>query len=201
MPADPANDEPSSPPTPAVLESLLDNHRRFLGFLEKRVGNRADAEEILQEAFLRSLAKADDIRDDERAVPWFYRILRNAVVDHWRRRGAAVRRNEALAREATRQVLPDVERETQGEICRCFEALLPTLKPEYAEILRRVDLQEERPVDVAAQQGITPNAAMVKLHRARRALRVRLEQVCRTCATHGCLDCSCGRAATHPTTT
>lgn len=198
MAADPASDEPAGRPSPAVLKSLLDNHRRFLGFLEKRVGNRADAEEILQEAFVRSLARAGDIRDDERAVPWFYRILRNAVVDHWRRRDAAARQGEALAREATREVLPDVERETQGEICRCFEALLPTLKPEYAEILRRVDLQDERPVDVAAQQGITPNAAMVKLHRARRALRVRLEQSCRTCAAHGCLDCSCGRTATHP---
>jgi RNA polymerase sigma-70 factor (ECF subfamily) len=201
MRAEPPHDESGSPANPAVIKILLDNHRRFLGFLGKRVGNRADAEEILQEAFVRGLGRAEDIRDDERAVPWFYRILRNAVVDHWRRRDATARQTEALAREATHEVLPDVEREMEGEICRCFEALLPTLKPEYAEILRRVDLQDERPVDVAADQGITPNAAMAKLHRARRALRVRLEQSCRTCATHGCLDCSCGRTATHSAAT
>ena len=58
-------------------------------------------------------------------------------------------------------------------------------------MLREVDLKGRRPVDVAAEQGITPNAAMVKLHRARRALRMRLEESCRTCATHGCLDCTC----------
>ena len=38
---------------------LLDNHRRFLGFLEKRVGDRAAAEDILQDAFVRNLDKAD----------------------------------------------------------------------------------------------------------------------------------------------
>lgn len=119
-----------------AVDALVANHRRFLSFLERRVGNRADAEEILQAAFVRGLERAGDIRDGERAVPRFYQLLRNALVDHWRRR--------ALEERA-------------AEICRCFEALLPTLKPEYADILRRVDLEGARPSDVAAKEGITPN--------------------------------------------
>jgi RNA polymerase sigma-70 factor (ECF subfamily) len=122
-------------------------------------------------------------------VAWFYRLLRNAVVDHWRERAATERAVAAAAREAP-PVEPDAA--TTGEICRCFEALLPALKPEYGAMLREVDLLGRRPVEVAAEQGITPNAAMVRLHRARRALRTKLEQACRTCADHGCLDCTCG---------
>ncbi len=38
---------------------LLDNHRRFLGFLEKRVGDRAAAEDLLQDAFVNNLDKED----------------------------------------------------------------------------------------------------------------------------------------------
>ena len=178
------------PPDPAVIAVLVENHRRFLAFLEKRVGSRAEAEDILQDAFVRGLARAGEIRDDERAVAWFYRLLRNAVVDHWRARAVRDRGLETLAREAT-EAIPAPELE--GEICRCFEALLPTLKPEYAAILSEVDLNGARPVDVAAAQGMTANTAMVKLHRARRALRTRLEQSCGTCAAHGCLDCSCGQ--------
>lgn len=178
-------------PTPAVVSALVENHRRFLAFVRKRVGNHADAEEILQDAFAKGLTRLGEVRDEERAVAWFYRILRNAIVDHWRARGAAERGREALVREARTEAAPDAE--TEGEICRCFEPLLPTLKPEYAEMLRKVDLEGRRPIDVAAEQGLTPNATMVKLHRARRALRVRLEQACRTCAAHGCLDCTCRR--------
>jgi RNA polymerase sigma-70 factor (ECF subfamily) len=184
------DDDSAKPVAPAVLAALVDNHRRFLAFLQKRVGTRGDAEDILQEAFARGLARAGEIRDEERAVAWFYRLLRNAVVDHWRTRAARDRGNQALARETIAEAAPDPE--VEGEICRCFEALLPTLKPEYAEMLRAVDLGGRRPVEVAADQGLTPNAAMVTLHRARRALRARLEQSCRTCATHGCLDCTCG---------
>ena len=171
-----------------MIAALTGNHRRFLSFLEKRVGSRADAEDILQDAFVRGLARAGEIRDEDRAVAWFYRLLRNAVVDHWRARGSRERAVEEAARE-----LAAVDPEMEREICRCFEALLPTLKPEYATMVREIDLGGRRPVDVAAEQGITANAAMVKLHRARKALRLRLEESCRTCATHGCLDCTCGR--------
>lgn len=178
-------------PPPAVVAALVENHRRFLAFLERRVGSRADAEEILQTAFVKGLERAGEIRDEERAVAWFYRMLRNALVDHWRHRGAEARAEAALARELADAHEPPPE--LAAEICACFEPLLEALRPEYAEILKRVDLEGARPLDFAAEAGVTPNNAMVRLHRARRALREQLRASCRTCADHGCLDCSCGR--------
>jgi RNA polymerase sigma factor (sigma-70 family) len=173
----------------AVVQALAENHRRFLSFLERRVSDRATAEEILQAAFVRGIERAREVRDDERAVAWFYRLLRNAVVDQYRARGTEASALAAFAREAAdaEEVSPDLER----ELCACFEALLPALKPEYAEILRRVDLAGERPAEVARSSGLTANNAMVRLHRARKALRTALERSCRTCAEHGCLDCTC----------
>jgi RNA polymerase sigma-70 factor (ECF subfamily) len=175
----------------AALSALVDNHRRFLTFLERRTGDRATAEEILQSAFVKGLEKAGEIRDEERAVAWFYRVLRNALTDHWRARGVEHRALEGLARELADAAEPPPEVAT--ELCGCFGPLLGALKPEYAEILRRVDLEGARPLDFAAEAGITPNNAMVRLHRARKALREQLTLSCRTCAEHGCLDCSCGR--------
>lgn len=61
-----------------VLKRLVDNHRRFLAFLIPRV-----REEILQSAFVRATEKQATIRDDESAVAWFYRLLRNALVDYY----------------------------------------------------------------------------------------------------------------------
>jgi RNA polymerase sigma-70 factor (ECF subfamily) len=173
-----------------AVETLAENHRRFLAFLERRVGDRETAEDILQAAFVRGIERAGEIRDEERTVAWFYRLLRRAVVDHWRSRAAARRGVEALARELEGEAEPAPE--VAGKLCGCFEPLLGTLKPEYEEILRRVDLEEVRPVDFAAEAGITANNAMVRLHRARQALREQMSLSCRTCAEHGCLDCSCG---------
>jgi len=173
-----------------VVKALVDNHRHFLAFLERRVGSCAVAEELLQSAFVRSLEKGDALRDEERAVAWFYRLLRNALVDHYRKQAAEGRALEREAREAT-EVGPDPE--LKQAVCACVGELLPTLKPEYSELLRQVELEERSVPEAAAAVGITPNNAGVRLHRARQALKQQLEKSCGTCATHGCLDCSCQR--------
>jgi len=70
-------------------------------------------------------------------------------------------------------------------------SLAETLKPEYAVALRRVEVDGATLRAFAEEQGITPNNAGVRLHRARLALRRQVAKSCGTCATHGCLDCQC----------
>jgi RNA polymerase sigma-70 factor (ECF subfamily) len=115
-------------------------------------------------------------------------LLRNALVDHYRRTSAEARALNAKADQDPASVDPEL----REEVCHCMHDLIPTLKPEYAEVVKRVDLDERSVSEVAAELGVTANNATVRLHRARQALKKQLEQSCGTCATHGCLDCSCG---------
>jgi RNA polymerase sigma-70 factor (ECF subfamily) len=180
--------EPSTALSPEAIAQLVKGRKQFLAFLERRVESRAVAEDILQSAFTRGLERAAGV-DDEKVVAWFYRVLRNAVIDHYRQRSTVERALEAWTRE-----FPDVqepEAELRQEICQCVSGLLETLKPEYREALQIVDLQEGKLKDLAQQSGITPENAAVRVHRARAALRRRIEQACGTCSVHGCLDCSC----------
>lgn len=183
------SEEPARPTTPDVVAQLVDNHREFLRFLERRVGSRAVAEDILQEAFVRGLDRIGTIRDDESVVAWFYRALRNAVVDHYRRRGASDRALAAFAAELEESVEPDVD--TRKVACACVAKLADTLKPEYAAAIRKVEVEGGSLQDLASEAGITPNNAGVRLHRAREALRKRVHASCGTCAEHGCVDCTC----------
>jgi DNA-directed RNA polymerase specialized sigma24 family protein len=56
-------------------------------------------------------------------------------------------------------------------------------------LIQQIDLNEEAPESVAANLGITKGNLNVRLHRARQQLKRRLEENCRVCAKHGCLDC------------
>lgn len=182
-------------PSSDVVAALVGNHREFLAFLQKRVGDRAVAEDILQEAFARNLPKLDMLEQEQSAVAWFYRILRNAVIDHHRKRSSGDRKLEAFAAELEQQAEPEAA--LQGAICRCVSALASTLKPEYAQALKRVELDGVAVKDYAQEVGITGGNAAVRLFRAREALRKQLTRSCGTCADHGCLDCSCESATKH----
>lgn len=186
MSADPGSSRSLSP---AAIQQLVDSHRQFLAFLQGRVESRAVAEDILQSAFVRGLERGGDVRDEESAVAWFYRVLRNAVIDHYRHRASTERALEGWGKEFIAHEAPQAE--LQQAICQCISDLVGTLKPEYQQALRIVDLDEGSLKDLAEHSGTTAGNAAVRVHRAREALRKQVRTVCGSCAEHGCMDCHC----------
>lgn len=169
--------------------TLLQQRARFLAWVERQVGSAAVAEELLQSAMLRAVERGIPTEDPDGTVHWFYRVLRNAVIDHHRSREVETR---ALDREKQSSPGEAVEPELREAICQCMREVLPALKPEYAHMVQRVDLDEVALGEVAKEVGITANNAAVRLHRARQALRRQLQRVCGACSEHACLECSCG---------
>jgi RNA polymerase sigma-70 factor (ECF subfamily) len=179
--------EPPASPSPDRVRRLVDEHRRFLDFLERRLGDRTLAEDVLQDAFAKTLSAALP-NDDEALLSWFYRVLKNAVIDQQRRVGARQRALDNLA-DALDQ--PPTIAALENEACRCVLAISESLRPEYAEALRRIELDGVAVKDFARDIGIAAQNAATRVFRARRALQRELARACGTCATHGCFDCSC----------
>src|SRR5665213_948656 len=172
-----------------AIASLIDQRKQFLHFVENRVSSHAIAEDIIQAAYIRAIEKASTLHKDESAVAWFYRILRNAVIDHYRHRAAEDRALEQWAKDLITETQPDES--IHNIVCQCVESVLSTLKPQYGEIIRSVDLSENTLESFANAAGITPGNAAVRVHRARQALRKQLALTCGTCAEHRCVDCTC----------
>lgn len=180
-----------------VVAILVANHRAFLRFLERRLGDRALAEDVMQEAFARHLDRLTAL-PDEALVPWFYRVLRNAAIDRLRRAGTEAKALAAFARELDDASTPPDD--VHQAICACITDLAATLKPEYARALQAVEVEGQPVSAYASSAGITASNAGVRLFRARAALRRQVTASCGTCAEHGCVDCSCGRGGTRPPT-
>lgn len=192
-PMDPhAADEPHVPTGRDPVAVLVENHRAFLRYLERRTGSRESAEDLIQDAFARNLDRLTSV-PEEALVPWFYRVLRNALIDRVRRRDVEDRALTAFANELADADVPPAE--LRQEICGCVTRLLPTLKPSYAEILQAIDLDGAPVTAFAKTSGMSASNAGVRLHRARQALRQQVVRSCATCAEHGCLDCSCAAPA------
>lgn len=186
-----------TPPSESLLD-LLDRHAAFLAFVQRRVQDRALAEDILQAAYLRALQRVESVLDRSSVVPWFYAVLRNAIIDHARSRNSENAALERWAKELEREPegnSPEDEL-TRGIVCGCIEKLLPTLKPSYAEVLREVDLDGRSLTDFAASHKLKPGNAAVRAHRARAALKQELIRTCGVCSLHACLDCKCKASST-----
>jgi RNA polymerase sigma factor (sigma-70 family) len=183
------SEAPALDTTPEVAAIFVQNHRDFLAFLERRVGSKAIAEDILQEAFVRGMGKLR-VDDPESVVGWLYRTLKNAAVDYHRRNKTANKALESFAAETEANVEADPG--LRAAVCQCVNRLADTLRPAYAEALKRIEVDGVSVKDYAAEAGISPSNAAVRVFRAREALRGQVARSCGTCAEHGCLECTCG---------
>jgi RNA polymerase sigma-70 factor (ECF subfamily) len=176
----------------AAANELLERRQKFVAFVQKQINSPADAEDIVQSAFIRLVENADTINAKESIVAWFYRVLRNAIVDYYRRRGVRDRRDEELAREM-RELESRLEYDpaAKNRVCQCLWPVVEKLKPEYRDALKVVDIEERSLRELAERFGISGNNAAVRVHRAREALRKQVLITCGACATHGCVDCRC----------
>jgi RNA polymerase sigma factor (sigma-70 family) len=169
----------------SAVNVLLARRDEFLGFLARRVPDRALAEDLLQSALATAVTQVQTVEDPEKLVPWFYRVLRNAVIDEARRRGTQERAAEAYALEPA-EAAPNLN------TCPCVMHAKARLKPSYVAALDGVVVGEQSLARFAEAEGISTINAGVRAHRAREALREEVERTCGTCAQGGgCFDCRC----------
>ncbi|MFC3068479.1 RNA polymerase sigma factor [Phenylobacterium soli] len=187
-------DSAVKPADAAVRRVLVECHRDMLWFLQRRLRNRQDAEDVLQTFVARALDRSDDLREIRSVRGWLSRILASTLADHQRRTARRGGRETAMDPADLEQLLVEPDEELDSQVCACLYRLLPTLKPAYAEVIWRIDLLDEPRDRVAASLGLTLNTINVRLHRGRQALRRRLEEICLTCPVHGFLDCRCEEA-------
>ena len=201
MPAEPINDPDetapadASPASPradlAVRRALVADQPRFLGFLIRRLRDCDAAAEVFQRFVLRALERSGEIRELDAVHGWLGRVLASTLADHYRLAHRTQRHERAVREADLTRLIANPEQDDAAAACVCLHLLLPGLRPAYAELLRRVDLQGEPRAQAAAKLHVDINNLNVRLHRARQALRRRLVAFCRTCPEDGFLACRC----------
>lgn len=146
------------------------------GYLRQRTPTAADADDLLQEVFLRVHRQIGTLRDTSKLQGWVYRIARNAVIDHARSRQ---NRPELLP---AAEGLADAAGPTGSDVVdltpslRRFVAALP--KP-YRDALVQHEYEGQPIRAVAATLGISETAAKSRVRRARLRVREMLDRCCR----------------------
>lgn len=166
---------------------LLTRHQpRALALAAELVGSREEARDLLQEAALKAWRALGSFVPGRPFFPWFYRILRNACIQHLRARKlrrTAPLQVEGEGGEATALELPDraaplpEELLDQDESSRLLAAALVRLPPADAEILMLRHFQDLSYQEIAEALSIPVGTVMSRLHMARRRLRQLLPEM------------------------
>lgn len=158
-----------------ALALLFDRHKsRLFAFLCHVVGDRALAEDLLGETFLRVYQARGRYRAGTGFVPWLFCIGRNLAIGELRRRGARQRAHERLCRYPAELVFQDPHLERDETCERVREALLRLPEDQRSALVLK-EYHEMSYREVAQVLGCTEEAARARTYRARVALREALK--------------------------
>jgi RNA polymerase sigma-70 factor, ECF subfamily len=161
---------------------------RLRVFIARRVGSEADADDVLQEVFLRIHRYRGTIERDDRLVPWLFQVTRNAITDFYR---APERRRELPAGVAgdlefdgsNAFAAPDEPdgptSQTWMELAVCLRPMIDQLPSDYRDAVALVDLGGVPQREAAERAGLSVSGMKSRVQRGRQALKGILDDCCR----------------------
>lgn len=143
-------------------------------FIARRVNDRATADDILQDVFLRTHRRIGELKEGTKLQSWLYQIARNAIVDHYRARRLPSAELEDLAAEE-----PDTSNSAVRELAECLRPMIEELPAHYREALIMSDLDGLTQREIAERNAISLSGAKSRVQRARAMLKDQLDACCR----------------------
>ena len=155
-------------------QELWDGFSRELeSFIRKRVADPQDAEDLLQEVFIKVHMRIDTLRETDRVTPWLYQITRNTIVDYYRARRVSHPLLENLAIDAKPE-----EPNAADELAAGLEYLVASLPENYRQAVGLSEIKGLKQQQVAEQLGLTLSGAKSRVQRGRQLMREALLDCC-----------------------
>ncbi|MFZ6012502.1 MAG: sigma-70 family RNA polymerase sigma factor, partial [Bacteroidota bacterium] len=144
-----------------------DLYHELVSFVHRKTKDKATAEDIVQDVFVKVHTRAGQLKEAEKISAWIYQITRNAVVDHFR--------------SVSRTVAPvnvrweEDQQDFNDCVATCLTKLMTTLPEKYRIPLELTEIQNLSQYELAERLNITYAGARSRVQRARKMLRDKLD--------------------------
>jgi len=173
-----------------IIRTILDgNPQKFSYFIAeykhmaysiafRMVGNREDAEEIVQDSFIRAYKSLNKFRRDSKFSTWFYRIVVNRALSVKSSKNQVVESDlDGIRNTNFEQIESDLNELAKSDRTRFITSALDRLSDEDRLLLTLFYLSENSVEEISEITGIKPDNVKMKLSRARKKMYVVLEQL------------------------
>lgn len=145
-------------------------HFELLGYIKSKVRSREDAEDILQNVFIKITANLDKLTEDVKLKGWIFTITRNAIIDYYRIN--ANKRQIAVNEEISGDIpAPDEDSDPTKGLDQCMSSMIGLLPADYRDIIIESEIKGVKQKDLADKYGISYPSMRSKVQRGRERLK------------------------------
>ncbi len=150
-------------------------HGELLHFVMKKVSNQHDAEDILQEIYLKVYQNLERVQDQSKLRSWLYQVTRNAIIDYYRSKKAPAMDVDQIQLMAPEE---DPTFNENGVITGCLNDFLFTLPEKDQEIIQLHNQDGLKHKEISEKLDISVSTSKMRLKRAKEKLKTVLVDCC-----------------------
>ncbi len=147
---------------------------RLLFFIRGKVNNKVDADDILQNVFLKIHQNLGEFKEEKNLKSWIFTIARNSIIDYYRSSKVTEEYNEEIEK-----IFENDEENFNEEIACCIDEFINLLPENYQESIRLYQFEEMKHKDIAEKLNLSVSASKSRVQRGRKQLRLLLEECCK----------------------
>ena len=147
-------------------------------FLARRVPAGVEADDVLQDVFVRVVRHLGSLRGTDRPEAWLFQIARNALRDSLRARQRRDGRTDPLETDPAAPVDPEVDAAAEAELAPCLTGMIGRLEEPYRSAIEMTSLRGLTQAEAARDAGISLSGMKSRVQRGREQLRQMLVRCC-----------------------
>jgi RNA polymerase sigma-70 factor (ECF subfamily) len=152
---------------------------RLVAFVARRIDQRDDAEDIVQEVLLKVSQGIGAVREQERLEAWVYQIARNAIIDHHRRGRTRSLAHTRVALDRSMASDPPEPDGDAGVLAGCLRSMVARLPERYREAITLTEYGGLTQSEAARRLGLSVPGMKSRVQRARMRLGALIAECCR----------------------
>lgn len=149
--------------------------KELLNFIKGKVNDKYEAEDILQEVFIKIYRNIEQLDNQAKLKSWLYKVTNNSIIDYHRKR-----KDSALGIEEVDSERGNEEKNVNmnEEMMTCLKSFLYELPNKYKEALEMYEFKEMKHREISEKLNITLSGSKTRIQRAREKLKEALTECC-----------------------
>jgi RNA polymerase sigma-70 factor, ECF subfamily len=151
-------------------------HSELLNYIKSKIRSHEDAEDILQNVFIKISSNLDKLTEDVKLKNWIFTITRNAIIDYYRVK--ASKRKLGVNEDMTDDIPEHEDPDSTRGLDQCMSSMIGLLPDEYREIIVESEIKGIKQKDLAEKYGIAYPSMRSRVQRGRERLKELFHNCC-----------------------
>ena len=151
-------------------------HSELLNYIKSKIRSHEDAEDILQNVFIKISSNLDKLTEDVKLKNWIFTITRNAIIDYYRIN--ASKKKLGVNEEITDDIPEHEDSDSTKGLDQCMSSMIGLLPDEYREIIVESEIKGVKQKDLAEKYGVAYPSMRSKVQRGRERLKELFHNCC-----------------------